>query len=63
MQNKDISANAEAVVQSTLVAKPVQLASAFLLGFVLLYGAGFVQTSVAHNASHDIRHAHAFPCH
>ena len=63
MQNKDISANAEAVVQSTLVAKPVQLVSAFLLGFVLLYGAGFVQTSVAHNASHDIRHAHAFPCH
>jgi cobalt transporter subunit CbtB len=48
---------------STSVPKPVQLASAFLLGFVLLFGAGFVQTSVAHNASHDIRHAHAFPCH
>ena len=57
------SANAQVDVLSTSVPKPVQLASAFLLGFVLLYGAGFVQTSVAHNASHDIRHAHAFPCH
>jgi cobalt transporter subunit CbtB len=48
---------------STTVSKPLQLASAFLLGFVLLYGAGFVQTSVAHNASHDVRHSQAFPCH
>jgi cobalt transporter subunit CbtB len=50
-------------VLSASVSKLVQLASAFLLGFVLLYGAGFVQTSVAHNASHDVRHAQAFPCH
>jgi cobalt transporter subunit CbtB len=63
MQKKDISADVQVDVLSASVSKPVQLASAFLLGFVLLYGAGFVQTSVAHNASHDIRHAHAFPCH
>jgi cobalt transporter subunit CbtB len=48
---------------SVSVSKPLQLASAFLLGFVLLYGAGFIQTSAAHNASHDVRHAQAFPCH
>jgi cobalt transporter subunit CbtB len=48
---------------SVSVSKPLQLASAFLLGFVLLYGAGFKQTSAAHNASHDVRHAQAFPCH
>jgi cobalt transporter subunit CbtB len=48
---------------SIIISKSAQLASAFLLGFMLLYGAGFIQTSAAHNASHDVRHAHAFPCH
>ncbi|MBT7944124.1 MAG: CbtB-domain containing protein [Alphaproteobacteria bacterium] len=48
---------------STTVSKPLQLASAFLLGIVLLYGAGFVQTSAAHNAAHDMRHTQGFPCH
>ncbi|MBT7943392.1 MAG: CbtB-domain containing protein [Alphaproteobacteria bacterium] len=48
---------------STTVSKPLQLASAFLLGIVLLYGAGFVQTSAAHNAAHDMRHSQGFPCH
>ena len=48
---------------SASVSKPVQLGAAFLLGFVLLFGAVFVQTSAAHNASHDVRHSQAFPCH
>ena len=48
---------------ATTISKPVQLTAALMLGFVLLFGAGFVQTSVAHNASHDVRHAQAFPCH
>jgi len=48
---------------STTIAKPLQLATALLLGIVILYGAGFAQTSVAHNAAHDMRHSQGFPCH
>ena len=51
------------VTVSTTVAKPIQLVGAFLLGLVMLYGAGFVQTSAAHNAAHDARHSMGFPCH
>ena len=48
---------------STVIAKPLQLVAAFFLGVVMLYGAGFVQTSAVHNAAHDVRHTLAFPCH
>ena len=47
----------------TTLSKGLQLASAFFLGIVILYGAGFVQTSAVHNAAHDMRHSQAFPCH
>ena len=45
------------------ISKPRQLATAFLLGMVLLYGAVLVQTSIVHTASHDVRHSQGFPCH
>ena len=45
--------------QSTLL----QIASAAILGIVMLYGVGFASMGVAHNAAHDARHAFAFPCH
>jgi len=45
------------------ISKGFQIAAAFLLGTVILYGAAFVQTSVAHNAAHDMRHSQGFPCH
>ena len=32
-------------------------------GIVVLYCVGFSASSVAHNATHDTRHAHGFPCH
>jgi cobalt transporter subunit CbtB len=48
---------------STVIAKPVQLISAFLLGAVIIYAAGFVNTSAVHNAAHDTRHSQGFPCH
>ncbi len=60
MQNQ---ASSVAATTSTTISKSLQLAAAFMLGMVLLYGAVFVQTSVAHNASHDVRHAQTFPCH
>ena len=33
------------------------------LGFSTLYGIGFAQSEVLHNAAHDARHAAGFPCH
>ena len=64
MANQDsITTNMQATTVSTSIPKPLQLVSAFLLGMVFLYGAGFVQTSTVHNAAHDVRHSLAFPCH
>lgn len=37
--------------------------AAALLGMFLLYGVGFAQPQVLHNAAHDTRHAFTFPCH
>ena len=34
-----------------------------MLGLMTLYGVGFSTASVAHNATHDTRHASGFPCH
>ncbi len=39
------------------------LVGAMLLGAVIVFAAGFSNSSVAHNAAHDMRHANAFPCH
>lgn len=64
MANQDsTTANIRATTVSTSIPKSLQLVSAFLLGMVFLYGAGFVQTSAVHNAAHDVRHSLAFPCH
>lgn len=60
---KSISATIERSVVSTSIPKLLQLTCAFLLGAVIVYAAGFVNTSVAHNAAHDTRHSQGFPCH
>ncbi len=36
---------------------------ALLFGALLIFGAGFANSSTLHNAAHDGRHANAFPCH
>jgi len=36
---------------------------AVLLGVFLLWGVGFAQPDMLHNAAHDARHAFSFPCH
>ena len=41
--------------------KPAILAIA--LGIFILYGVGFAQPQLVHDAAHDTRHAFAFPCH
>ena len=48
---------------SSTISKPLQLASAFLMGTIILYAVGFLSTPVAHGAAHDTRHSQAFPCH
>ena len=39
------------------------LLGAMLLGVVVIFGVGFSNISVAHNAAHDVRHGTNFPCH
>ncbi len=41
--------------------KPAILAIVF--GIFILYGVGFAQPQLLHDAAHDTRHAFAFPCH
>jgi len=45
----------------TAVVLPAVLAA--LLGLFILYGVGFAQPNLIHNAAHDSRHALTFPCH
>ncbi|GMQ84136.1 MAG: CbtB-domain containing protein [Gammaproteobacteria bacterium] len=61
MQN--LTTTVDALDTGTTISKPLQLASAFLLGTIILYAAGFLSTPVAHSAAHDTRHSQAFPCH
>jgi cobalt transporter subunit CbtB len=48
---------------SVSVSRPLQIVGAVLLGTIILYGAGFVNTAAVHNAAHDTRHSQGFPCH
>jgi cobalt transporter subunit CbtB len=63
MTNSNSVTQLRAGTGAVAISNPLQLASALLLGLVMLYGAGFVQTSAVHNAAHDARHSVGFPCH
>ncbi len=64
MQNHTSHVEAHrATMVSTTVSKPLQLVAAFVLGGVIVYGAGFFNTAAVHNAAHDTRHSQGFPCH
>ena len=53
-----------ASVDASLLADRIVPAAVLgLLGLFLLYGVGFAQPDILHNAAHDGRHAFAFPCH
>jgi len=47
------------VIQKRLITAMLGL----LVGSMLLLGAGFADSGVLHDAAHDARHAHTFPCH
>ncbi len=64
MQNSSMPQVSNSVnLVSVLSSSALQMASALMLAVVVIYGAGFLQTSVAHNTAHDMRHASGFPCH
>lgn len=35
----------------------------FLMGAVLVFGTGFANPQMLHDAAHDARHSMSFPCH
>lgn len=45
------------------ISKRTPLIVTALLGVVMVFAVGFAPIDVVHNAAHDVRHAHAFPCH
>jgi len=63
MQSQIASATQQAKQQSLALTRPLQLLGVALLGVIILYGAGFVNTAAVHNAAHDTRHSQGFPCH
>lgn len=58
LDNAQTPARSEALKDRIL---PAMLAA--VLGLVILYAAGFAETSQIHNAAHDGRHSASFPCH
>lgn len=40
-----------------------QALMAMVLGVFVIGMVGFSHIDVVHNAAHDVRHSHAFPCH
>jgi len=64
MQNQTSNvASHEVTIGSLTISIPVQLACAFLLGAIIMYGVGFLNIGAVHNAAHDARHSQGFPCH
>ncbi len=49
--------------QARPVSRTLQIVAAAFLGLSITYAVGFLPTAAAHNAAHDSRHSHAFPCH
>lgn len=50
-------------VKTLSLADRLPAVAVLAVGLVVLYCVGFSTSSVAHNATHDTRHANGFPCH
>lgn len=48
---------------SLSISATLQIIAASLIAIVVLYGVGFNEMDIAHNAAHDSRHSVVFPCH
>jgi len=61
MKSKSIAvAQTPALVDASRVVPAI---AALMVGAFLVLGAGFANSNTLHNATHDARHAFAFPCH
>jgi cobalt transporter subunit CbtB len=52
--------------QVSVAASSQRLAAAFvaaIFGIALVFTSGFASPEALHNAAHDWRHSHNFPCH
>jgi len=58
-----VSTLTESEKHSLFIPKRTPLVVTALLGAVVLFAVGFAPINVVHNAAHDARHVHAFPCH
>ena len=63
MNINGIPAEADHSSTVSLASKAIQIAFAAMLGVVVIGTVGFSHISAVHNATHDVRHATAFPCH
>ena len=57
---------AKAINQDTITVVTNRMApviAALMVGSFLMLSAGFANSTTVHNATHDARHAFAFPCH
>jgi cobalt transporter subunit CbtB len=50
-------------IRTDVQARTAAVVVTVLLGVFLLWGVGFAQPDMLHNAAHDARHAFSFPCH
>jgi cobalt transporter subunit CbtB len=57
------ASSVHALSSNASIARRLPALGAIALGLVLIYGVGFAQPSMLHNAAHDGRHAFSFPCH
>ncbi|QIB33031.1 CbtB domain-containing protein [Ancylobacter pratisalsi] len=49
--------------RESAASRALQITFAALIGVFVIGGVGFSHISAVHNATHDVRHATAFPCH
>ncbi|HEY9215609.1 MAG TPA: CbtB domain-containing protein [Ancylobacter sp.] len=63
MQTNDSNSQAHAIGGESAASRALQITFAALLGVFVIGGVGFSHISAVHNATHDVRHATAFPCH
>ncbi|CAA0097421.1 Uncharacterised protein [Starkeya nomas] len=57
------NSHSAAASHESIASRTIQITFAALLGVFVLGGVGFSHISAVHNATHDVRHATAFPCH
>jgi cobalt transporter subunit CbtB len=50
-------------IDGSRLATLLPLTLILLAALFILYGVGFAQPELLHNAAHDTRHAISFPCH